>query len=475
MPASELHAFERFCSHLLLEDGRRMTFEPFQAAMLRDYFEGTTETLILIPKKNGKTTLLAALGLFHLITTPDAECVVAAASRDQATIMYDQAAGFVRRTPGLLDRIDVKRGYREMRARRDSGRLRVLAADVDTVDGVIPTLALIDELHRQRHAGLYGIFRDGLGPRQGRMVAISTAGNSEGTPLGQMRAEARKLPVQHKDGRHTHARSADGAYAMHEWALEPGDDTSDMAVVKLANPASWQSVESLRLRHASPSMLPSQWARFACGLWMAGESWWLNAEQWRAAQRDGERLRAGDRITLGFDGSRHYDATALVACRVSDGLLCPLAVWQAPEDATDWEVPGGQVDAVIAETMERYRVVRGYFDPPLWQSEIDAWAHAYGEAVVRFDTRRAAMLAAVERFRTDLTSGALTHCGDTTLSRHALNAQVREVRGGYWLCKDRTTSPNKIDAVVAAVLAYEARADALASDVAHRSRRLLTL
>ena len=67
----------------------------------------------------------------------------------------------------------VKRGYREIRSRRDAGRIRVLAADVDTADGVIPTLALVDELHRQPSAGLYGVFRDGLGPRGGQMVTIS--------------------------------------------------------------------------------------------------------------------------------------------------------------------------------------------------------------------------------------------------------------------------------------------------------------
>jgi hypothetical protein len=189
----ELEAFARFCGALVLEDGSRMSLEPFQRRMLRDFFGGTVETLILLPKKNGKSTLLGALGLFHLVTTPDAECVIGAASRDQATILYDQAAGFVRRSAGLEQRVHVKRGYREIQARRDSGRIRVLAADVDTADGVIPTLALVDELHRHKSAGLYGIFRDGLGPRRGRMITISTAGDSETSPLGLMRAKAHRL------------------------------------------------------------------------------------------------------------------------------------------------------------------------------------------------------------------------------------------------------------------------------------------
>lgn len=475
MPA-ELEAFRRFCGALILESGARMRLEPFQAALLADYFAGTTETLVLLPKKNGKSTLLAALALFHLMTTHDAECVIAAASRDQATILYDQGAGLVRRTPGLTDRVDVKRGYREMRSRRDHGRIRVLAADVDTVDGVIPTLALIDELHRHRSAGLYGILRDGLGPREGRMVGISTAGDSEATPLGTMRAAARRMPQVQREDRHTYCRSTDGAFVLHEWALEQGDDLDDMATVKRVNPASWQTVAALQRRHSSPSMLPSQWARFACGVWMAGESWWLAADAWRGAERPG-RLAPGEQVALGFDGSRTYDATALIACRIADGWLTPLRVWEPAEGEARFEVPGGEVDAAVADAMERYRVARGYFDPPLWQSEIDGWAQAYGDqAVVRYDTKRSAMMAATERFRTDLAAGRLTHSGDAVLTRHALNAQVREVRGGYWLTKDRTGSPNKIDAAVAAVLAYEARCDVLAAGMqTEPSRRLVFL
>src|SRR5262245_26256652 len=111
---SELEAFARFCATLILEQRRPLILEPFQREMLADYFAGARETLILLPKKNGKTTLLAALGLYHLCTTDDAEAVVGATSRDQATILFDQARGFVYRSPALLEWVEVKRGYREI-------------------------------------------------------------------------------------------------------------------------------------------------------------------------------------------------------------------------------------------------------------------------------------------------------------------------------------------------------------------------
>jgi phage terminase large subunit-like protein len=458
---SDLALFQRFCAALTLEQGGPLLLEPFQRTMLGDYFRGATETLILLSKKNGKTTLLSALALFHLIVTRDAECVVGATSRDQATILYDQAVGFVRRSPDLQERIVPKRGYRELRSLTDDGRIRVLAADVDTADGVIPTLALVDELGRAKSSELYGVFRDGLGPRLGQMVSISVAGDHEGSPLGLMRAAARRLPDVKRKGGYLYARSADGNFVLHEWALEPDADVDNLRLVKSVNPASWQTVERLAERHDSPSMLPWQWARFACGIWVGGEAWWVAGDDWHAAARE-DRIAEDEPITLGFDGSRYGDATALVACRLSDGLLQPLGVWEQRPDVEDWEVPTGEVDAAIAEAMERYRVVRGYFDPPLWQSEIDGWAREYGEtAVMRYHTSRSRMQAATERFRTDLVAGTVIHTGEETLTQHVLNAQVRETRGGYWLAKSRPGSPDKIDAAVAAVLAYEARADAL--------------
>jgi len=461
-----LERFARFCGNLRLENGRPFELEGFQWRILFDYFAGVIETLVLLSKKNGKTTLLSALALYHLMTTSDAECVIGAASRDQAGLLFKQAHGFVRRSPGLAEHVDPKPGYREIRSKADAGAIRVLAADVDTADGVIPTLALVDELHRHRDAGLYGVFRDGLGPRDGQMITISTAGDNESGALGVMRATARHLPlvVAQLDGRYVYSRSQDDSFALHEWSLKDDDDVDDMELVKLVNPLSSQTVAKLARRHDSPSMLSWQWLRFACGIWAAGEAWWMIPDVWRDNEAAAV-LQVGDRIALGFDGSRYGDATALVGCRLDDGLVQLLEVWECPTTPPppDWEVPAGEVDKAVATAMERFKVVRGYFDPPLWQSEIDGWAREFGEtAVMRFWTARTRMMAAVERFRTDNVAGTVPHVPNAVLDKHVLNAQAKEVRGGYWLT--RRSEREKIDAAVATVLAYEARCDAIGNE-----------
>ena len=71
------------------------------------------------------------------------------------------------------------------------------------------------------------------------------------------------------------------------------------------------------------------------------------------------------------------------------------------------------------------------------ETEIDGWAQMYGEpGVLRYATNRSRMMAATERFRTDVVAKRFPQSGDLTLMRHVLNSRIREVRGGYWLAKE---------------------------------------
>lgn len=468
---SELDLFAEFCaSTLTLETGGPLLLHPFQRTMLEDYFAGCRESLILISKKNGKSSMIAALALFHLCTTPDAECVIAAASRDQAQIMLRQAQGFIRRSSGLQSRLLVKQ--REIVHRQFGGRVRVLASDVDTADGVIPTLALVDELHRHKSADLYGVFRDGLGPRQGRMITISTAGSDEESPLGVLRAKAHAIPGMVKDGAYRYAR-ADG-FALHEWALEADQDRDDLELVKQANPAPWQTLKELRGRYESPSMTPWQWARFACGVWGLGNERAFDSELWASLEVPGRRIEPGRKVTLGFDGARRFDTTGLVATDILSGHVEVVGVWARPVGANDdWEIPEAEVDETVAYAFDRWDVWRLYGDPPYWESGLDRWAGLYGEdRVVRWWTNRLkAMAYALKAFHEDMRPGVMSHDGDEELARHVANAakhetKMREGDDVLWVIrKDSQKSPRKIDLVMAAVLAWEARGDAIRSGV----------
>lgn len=180
-----------------------------------------------------------------------------------------------------------------------------------------------------------------------------------------------------------------------------------------------------------------------------------------------EAVDPGVRITLGFDGSLNDDATVLIGCRVSDGFIFPVGIWAKPSgpEGNWWEVPRSDVLSTIREAFGRYDVVRMYADPHEWRSDIDALQEEFGERVSPWATSRdTAMGPALDRLRTDLMNGVAWHSGDPTVVEHFSNAYVR-TRGIHRLVrKEHAKSDRKIDSVIGATLAYEARADVLTAE-----------
>jgi phage terminase large subunit-like protein len=172
-------------------------------------------------------------------------------------------------------------------------------------------------------------------------------------------------------------------------------------------------------------------------------------------------------ICLGFDGSESDDWTALKAETLEGKLITPTygdnlpTIW-GPEGG---KIPRDQVDVAVDSIFAHHTVARMYCDPRGWQTEIDRWALKYGdEVVVEWSTFRIAQMhSALERFVTDLTTGALTHDGCVITGQHVANARkVAKPGERYILSKPAGAYHQKIDAAVASVLAHEAAADARA-------------
>lgn len=218
----------------------------------------------------------------------------------------------------------------------------------------------------------------------------------------------------------------------------------------------------------------------------------VSAPVWKARKADLDDLPPladGDVITLGFDGSRGRkrgkpDATALIGCRVADGHLFEIAVWEAGPDRSTWEAwepPLPEVEARIDEAFRRWRVAAFYADPARdWRSYVNAWEAKYGARIVvkvRRDHpfewwmtggRATLVQLAVEALEGAINNGDLTHDGSATLTAHMLHARRRLRHGKLALGKEHDSSENKIDAAVAAVLAWQARLDAIAADAVRK-------
>jgi hypothetical protein len=226
--------------------------------------------------------------------------------------------------------------------------------------------------------------------------------------------------------------------------------------------------------------------------WLAAPEWKARAPRAEGAGDDApgvavDPIRDGDVIVMGFDGSRKRargvtDATALIGCRVSDGHLFTIRVWEQPDGPAgdDWQVPTVEVEAEVAGAFARYKVVGMYADPAKWESYVAGWEAKYrkhlkvGRAEHPIEWwmtggRSALIVRALAQFHSAVIDGELSHDGSSVLTRHVLNARNKRTRSGLQIGKPHPESPNKIDAAIAAVLAWQCRLDALAKGVARRS------
>jgi hypothetical protein len=209
---------------------------------------------------------------------------------------------------------------------------------------------------------------------------------------------------------------------------------------------------------------------------------WLAQPEWAGCSHPDAVVADGDVITVGFDGSRQRargvtDATALIGCRVTDGHLFELGVWEQPAGPAgdDWQVPTSEVDAAVRRAFDRFTVVGFYCDPARWEGYVAQWEAAYHKGLAVKASRdhpcewwmtggRATLIVrALEQFHSAVVDGELSHDGSFALTRHVLNARRRPSRSGIQVAKEHPDSARKIDAAIAAVLAWQARLDAVAA------------
>jgi len=193
-------------------------------------------------------------------------------------------------------------------------------------------------------------------------------------------------------------------------------------------------------------------------------------------------LADGSFVTLGFDGARFKDATALVATDIPSGVQQLIGLWERPEDlpeGTQWEVPEDEVSEVLADAMRRFKVWKLYGDPPHWMETFGSWAGTYPDQVVEWWTfHRRPMAMAIRAYSEAIDSAALSYVGKRSvkpdedqvanLRRHVGNAgrvktNLVDDEGQFLYILGKLAQERKFDGAMAAVLSWRARLDALAA------------
>lgn len=266
-----------------------------------------------------------------------------------------------------------------------------------------------------------------------------------------------------------------------EWAEESRKLIGEV-VATVRGDSVWLHIPSIVKSILDTRNPASRSRRFWYNQRTAAEDAWLDPLAVDAALRDDDRR--DEPIVLFFDGSKSDDATALAGCRVGDGHVLTLGVWQRPKGPAgdNWVVDRKDVDETVRAILDEGNVVAFYADPShakdsdetgWWDGVIDGWHRDYGETIDKKlwsvktgDRLHSIMWDMTSTLRTELfTQAAMRFVAEledaagprfTVQSHPAMRMHLKQARRapnrfGVSLAKEHRESAKKIDLAVTAV------------------------
>jgi phage terminase large subunit-like protein len=420
-----------------------MVLRDWQRDLIRGAFAEPRPRLALwsLPRGQGKTTLAAALGLHDLFSPEEGSRVyVVAVDERQARLTFDAAVRMVELNEVLSKRVQMFRD--RILVPRTGSQFQVLSATPANLEGLDPTLMVIDEI--------------GVVDRRTYEVAALASGKRErsltlciGTPSPDA-ADSVMFDLR----AHAIANPHDDSFHFHEFAAPDGCEIDDEAAWETANPAlhDFLHVDAMRAL-LPPKTREATFRRARLGQWVvSADDVWITPTEW-SERCTGELIDDQSDVVLALDGSFSQDSTALTVCRI--GEVPHLDVgghWANPGDP-EWRVDVLAVENAIREACRRWRVREVTADPYRWQRSLQVLARD-GIPVSEFPQSAQRMTPATINLREAVTNKAVTHSGNPALAEHIANARVSEDHKGTRLHKANKKSDKRIDLAVCAVMAH---------------------
>lgn len=464
---------ERFC---VLPSGEHIgtpfTLMPWQREWIYELYRTNAEydlrytwALLGVPKGNGKSPLIAALALYHLLgdqDEPDPWVVVAAASDKQADVVFDAAKRICELSPDLAAATDRFRW--EIRPKGGKGKLERVAASKGKLDGKLISMLVADELHEWGREDWVVLTGGALKRRRAQIIQITTAGYDR---------ESVCYSEYEKGARLAKGEVGNPTY-LFTWYGAPEDaDVADPAVWRAVNPSWDVLVHEKTLADVYRNQPENDFRRYRTNQWVKQESAWLPPGAWDGCLVAPFELDEGQPTAGAWDASTKRDSTAVV---LGQARTCEAGrthyrvkgrAWERPAGpdglpVEDWRVPMAEVVAHVRGAFERYDLSElgmGY-DPAFIAWEADE-LEATGLRMIEFPQTPTRMVKATAALfelivvPCDCGRPRLEHDGDPVLTRHVAGVQARTVRGGGQMLekKDRGV---KIDMVIALAMAVAA-------------------
>jgi hypothetical protein len=408
------------------------------------------------------------------ISHPTAWVQVAAVSKDQTRNTMTLFPGLF--SPETIQAHQIDVGKEIIYAEKGRRRIEAVTSSPRALEGGRATFIIKNETHHWRQVD--------EGHEMSKVIARNAAKSRD--------ASSRVLAISnaHAPGEDSDAEHDYEAWKKAEQGSKPIDmlyDSLEAPETDLNDPESikrgiaaargdsdWLDIDRLTAEIMDPRTTPAMARRFYLNQIVAEEDKPFDFKKWTALERKGYKVADGALIALGFDGSLTRDHTALVGQELQTGHLFVVGYWEPEEYRGELRIPFGEVDETLDAAFERWNVWRVHVDPFQWIDPIRRWQEKYSEdVVVDWPTnQRRKMAIACRHFRDAINTAQVSHAGDKRLTACVANAvkhmhEFEDDDGNqmWTIQKERQDSPLKIDGVVAAILANEARLTAIAEGV----------
>ena len=349
------------------------------------------------------------------------------------------------------------------------GKLEVITSSAATAEGAESTFVIGDELEHwtpsNGGAELHATLMDNLSKSGSRMLetlnawkpGINSAGESTFNDwvlqeTGRSKNESRILYDARQAPHDTEMGDADSLRSALEWVYAD---------------CPWSDIDAIMTRIWSPSAQVDDSKRKYLNWPVASSDSWCDPQDWAQMARPDIDVAPGEDIVMFFDGSLSNDHTALIGCRMDDGHIFTIGVWQPkaadPDDKLMVDVQA--VDDRVDFAFATWNVIGFYADVREWESFTKvAWPERYRDRLELWATSRGAQqpepiawdmrgkdfqfTTAAELAEAEVMQHSFTHDGNPLLTEHVLNARRHEGRFGITVRKESRKSAKKIDACV---------------------------
>lgn len=466
--------------------GQVCVLEPWQQAVLWILFgwmraDGKRRfrtALIEVARKNGKSFLLAVIGLYLMIADGEkgAEVYAASTKKEQSRILHSEAIRIVQKSPVLSKRISIVRD--NLHIKKTATKFEPLGRDSDSLDGLNPHGAIVDELHAHRDSSIWDVLESAMGAReQPLLIGITTAGFNSASFCYDLVDYGEKV---------LKGLLTDDTFFPAIYTMDEGDRWDDEKVWVKANPNLNVSVslEYLQEKALRARTIPSALTNFKTkhlNVWTNAESNWLNIERWKACAGEfSEELLYGRECFAGLDLSNTMDVTALIyifppvegdpVYRVVPRFWMPeetISTKAADDMATygGWrdrgylfEIPGAVIDyeyiyRQIEQDMTRFTIKRVGYDR--WGSHsVYLKLEGMGLETAQIGQGFVGMNNGMKELEKLIVSKRLAHANNPMMNWMIANTVAVSDAAGN-IKPDKAKSGEKIDGVVALIMACD--------------------